>query len=167
MTDHYEMVALFAGTTSEEEIKPIVDRIHAVLQEHGATVTKTDFWGKRRLAYEITHIHHGYYDVVEFDLDTTKLQELEKTLQLDDTLLRHQIVRKQVKTPEQLAAEQHLRERIAAHRQAEKDKEVVTAMTTDSHPTPEPVPVVPAAPVSSEQISEKLEEILESDKIDV
>jgi len=164
MTGQYELLYILPGTKTEEEIKPLVERVHQLLVQHGATIVKTDFWGKRKLAYEIEHAHQGYYDLVEFDIVTTTLTGLEKELGLLEGVLRHQIVRRVVKTPEQLAAAQELRDRIAAKRQKTRDQETVSTMAAATEPAP---PVKPAEPMSSEQLEEKLEEILEKDSIDV
>lgn len=165
MVQHYELMYILPGTKTDEEVQPIVAQVHGILQQHGANLTKTDFWGKRKLAYDIDHIRQGFYDLVEFDLEATKLNELDNVLRLDDQVLRHQIVRKELKTPEELAAEQALRDRIAAKRQEAKEKEQVADLVAgQSEPKPEPIAT---GPVKADELAEKLEEILESDSVDV
>src|SRR4029077_16559870 len=134
-----------------------------LLRSHGANITKTDFWGKRKLAYEIDHLRHGFYLLVEFDLESTKLNELDKALQLNDDIGRHQMIRRIIKSAAAMAKTAALQERIAAKRQAAKEKEAA-AMVSEAV-TPAIAPVEPVAPVAQEKLSEKLEEILESDKV--
>lgn len=167
MTEHYELLAIFPGTQTDEEVLTSVQKLNELLVQHGAAITLHEFWGKRKLAYEIKHIRHGYYDLTEFDLETTKLQALDSALRLNETLLRHQVVRKIVKSPEVLAAEAALRERIAAKRQAVREKEQAVAVSADA-PVPTPVDTTePVAPVAKEKLEEKLEQILDSEKIDI
>lgn len=165
MTEHYELLYIVPGTMTEDEVQPTIEAVHRLLTDRGATVTKTEFWGKRKLAFEIKHVRQGYYDLVEFDLDPAALADLEKALRLHDGVLRHAIVRKRVKTPERLAAEERLRERIAAYRQAEKEKETVAELAAA---TPAPAPAATTeAKVAPEKLEEKLEEMLESDTLEV
>lgn len=165
MTEHYELLYIIPGHKTEAEAKPAVEAVHQVLTKHGAAIGKTDFWGKRKLAYEINHLRQGYYDVVEFDLESIGLAALEKDLGLNDNVLRHQIVRRQVKSAETLAREEALRQRIAAKRQAEKDRLQVATMAEQQAPVqtkPEET-----GPVAPEQLEQKLEEILGSDKVEL
>lgn len=166
MIQHYELLAIFPATKSEEEIKPDIDKLRSLLTEHGATVVREDFWGKRKLAYEIRHINHGYYHLVDFDVESSNLPALDRVLQLYDGLLRHQIVVKIVKGAEELAAEVALRERIAARRQVVKEQEAAAEFTPTPEPAPEQEPA-PAAPVPTQKLDEKLKELLGSDTLDI
>lgn len=177
MVEHYELLYILPGTKTEEEIQPIVEQIHGIVNDHGATAVKTEFWGKRKLAYEIDHLRSGYYDLIQFDLDTSKFHDLEKTLGLNEYIIRHQMVRRRVLTPEQQAAITQLQERIAARRQATKDQEAAASIKADAdagmkpktepEATPVSTPAEPSEPVTQEQLDKKLEEILESDTIEV
>jgi small subunit ribosomal protein S6 len=128
MVQTYELLYIIPGDKTEEEAKPITEQIKGLLTQLGATIANQDYWGKRKLAYEIEHIRQGYYDLIAFDVDTSKLPEIETALRLHEDVLRHMITIRIVKTPEQILAETQLRERIAAKRAAVKEKEVVAAV---------------------------------------
>jgi small subunit ribosomal protein S6 len=162
MVEHYELLTIFPGNLTDEEIQAPVNKLQELIKQHGAIIAKHDFWGKRKLAYEIAHLRHGFYDLTDFDLETKDLAKLDAALRLSDEVLRHQIVKRTVKTEAQLAAEQALREHIAAKRQAAREKEPIAA-TPESAPTTEPV----TGPVETQKLDEKLEEILDTDKIDL
>jgi small subunit ribosomal protein S6 len=166
MIDHYELLAIFPGTQTDEEAQSSVSQIQELLTKNGATITKHEFWGKRKLAYEIKHIRHGFYDLTEFDFEGTKLNQLNSVLRLNDLILRHQLIHRVVKSPERLAAEAALRERIAAKRQAARENEPVAAGAPSLEPAPT-APAEPAGPLEKAQLEAKLEEMLESDKIDI
>ena len=57
----------------------------------GGTHSSTDFWGKRRFAYEIDHINEGYYSVLTFAGEHELVSRLDRTLGLLDTVVRHKI----------------------------------------------------------------------------
>lgn len=90
---NYELMTIHRPELSEEEIRSKVTELETFLGAHGATVTSTDLWGKRRFAYEIDHIHEGYYSVVTFDADTELVSDLDRVLSLADDVVRHKIVR--------------------------------------------------------------------------
>lgn len=175
MTEHYDLLYILPGTKTDDEVKPMIDAVRAIVTEHGATDVKTDFWGKRKLAYEINGLRSGFYDLVQFDLETTKLQALDKVLGLNEHIVRHQVTRRKVLTPEQIAAETALRERIAARQQAVKDQEAAATIKAESDasmlaapaPVSTPAPAAPSEPVTPEQLDKKLEELLENDTLNV
>lgn len=164
MVNHYELLLIYPGTQTDEEAQQRTEAVQGILAQNGATVTLHEFWGKRKLAYEIDHIRHGYYDLFEFDIEATHLQKMETSIRLNDLILRHQIVSKEVKSPERLAADAALRERIAAKREAIREKEQGTQIA--GQPVEAPAEA-PSAPVAPEQLDQKLEEILDSEKVDV
>lgn len=168
MQQHYEILYIIAGTKAEDEVPALVSQIHDVLKSKGATIVKQDFWGKRKLAYEIDHIRYGYYDAIDFDMESTKLGELEQALRLNPIVLRSQITKRKVLTPEQIAANTEIRERIAAKREVAKEKEAVAMMGKPEEKLTEQTAAPAAqAPVEAKQLEEKLEEMLESDKVEL
>lgn len=78
---------------SEEEIANRVDGLTSFLTERGATISGKDIWGKRRFAYEIAHLHEGYYSVVTFAAAPEAISDLDRMLTLSDEVVRHKIVR--------------------------------------------------------------------------
>jgi hypothetical protein len=50
-------------------------------------------WGKRRLAYEVDRLRDGHYVITLLQLDGTKVADLERALQIHDTVFRHLLVR--------------------------------------------------------------------------
>ncbi len=167
MIEHYELLAIYPGTQTEEEAQATVNTLQEVLKQQGANITLHEFWGKRKLAYEIKHIRHGYYDLTEFDIEGTSLAKLDTTLRLHESVLRHQIVSKRVKTPEELAAEIALREKIAAKREAAREKEQAESVAAES-PVPVSTPTAEeSAPVEKQKLDEKLEQIFESKQVDI
>lgn len=167
MVKHYELLYILPGNKTEEEAQVMVQAVRDLVKQQGGNIIKEDFWGKRKLAYEINHLSHGYYDLVMFNIESTKLQALENVIRLSEHVVRHQVTSFIIKSPEQLAAEERLRERIAARRQADKEKEVANAIVADNAPSMPVVEPVLAAPMDSAQLDKKLEEILDEDKLDV
>ncbi|MFH1412981.1 MAG: 30S ribosomal protein S6 [bacterium] len=94
-TPHYELLYIISNKYSEDEIEPIKEKVTKLIIDNQGKITKNDDWGKKRLAYPIKHFRHGYYHLLEFDLDGNKLKIVEDWLRLSEQILRHQIVKKE------------------------------------------------------------------------
>lgn len=88
----YEIVYVIHPNLSDEERTAKVDRVHSLITENEGHLGKTEDWGKRVLAYEIRHCTDGYYGLAEFELDPNKVKAVEDRLNIDEEILRYQIV---------------------------------------------------------------------------
>jgi small subunit ribosomal protein S6 len=53
---------------------------------------RTEEWGRRVLAYEIRHFTDGVYGFTEFRLAPAAVKSIQDRLNIDEELLRYQIV---------------------------------------------------------------------------
>jgi small subunit ribosomal protein S6 len=83
---------ILPAEADEAAVGTATDRISRVVAKHSGQVHGIDRWGRRRLAYEIDRANEGYYVVVTFSADPTAQDELERTLNLADEILRHKTV---------------------------------------------------------------------------
>jgi ribosomal protein S6 len=58
---NYEVMTIHRPEIVEDDVRVKVAEIEGLLKARGAEISETDFWGKRRFAYEIDHIREGYY----------------------------------------------------------------------------------------------------------
>jgi len=89
----YELVMIFRPELAETEVRSEVSQVEKALVERGADIGQIDFWGKRRLAYEIKHLTEGYYAVVSFSGAVSAVDDLDRALSLSDNVLRHKFIR--------------------------------------------------------------------------
>ena len=90
---HYEVMLIVDPRLEDSSIQQAVDRYLGIVRERGGEVTKVDQWGRRKFAYELNHLHEGYYVVAECDAEAKTMDELGRVLRLADELVRHKIVR--------------------------------------------------------------------------
>lgn len=90
---NYEVMTIHRPDLAEDDFRGRVDDLAGFLSERGSNITNKDIWGKRRFAYEIDHLHEGYYSVVTFEAETPVVDELDRMLTLADEVVRHKIVR--------------------------------------------------------------------------
>ena len=89
----YEMMVIFDPTLDERTIAPSLDTLLNVVREEGGKVDQVDVWGKRRLAYEIKKNSEGIYAVVEMNCEPATVQELDRLLTLNESVLRTKVLR--------------------------------------------------------------------------
>lgn len=89
----YELMTIHRPELAEADVRSEIGVLEATIASSGA-VRDSDFWGKRRFAYEINHLHEGYYSVLTFDADEGPLVDtIDRALSLSDTVIRHKIIR--------------------------------------------------------------------------
>ncbi len=89
----YELMTIFRPEMAEADVKIEVERVEKALTDHGAEITLSDFWGKRRFAYEISHLNEGYYVVTQFNAEPEAFTDVDRALGLSDQVIRHKFVR--------------------------------------------------------------------------
>lgn len=91
--NRYETVCIVRPDVAEDVIKGIIQKATSSLEGTGATVTKVDEWGRRRLAYPIQKKSEGYYFVLDYTSAPASSKEVERILGLNEDVLRQQTVR--------------------------------------------------------------------------
>jgi len=88
----YEIVYVIKPDLSDEERAEKIARIHSLITDHSGEIESTEDWGKRVLAYEIKHYSEGYYGLTNFRLPPESVAAVEERLNIDEDILRYQIV---------------------------------------------------------------------------
>ena len=89
----YEVVYIIDPAVEEEARKALIARFNDLIANNGGTVEKVEEWGKRRLAYAIDYKTEGYYVLVNFQAEADLPKELERNLQISDSVIRYQVIR--------------------------------------------------------------------------
>ena len=90
----YELLYIIKTDVTEEQTAATVEKFNEVLKSQGAEIASVDQWGKRKLAYEIDKKYRdGYYVLVKFNTETAVVNETDRLLKIDETVLRHIITR--------------------------------------------------------------------------
>ena len=89
----YEVVYIIDPAVEEEERKALIAKFNDLIAGNGGSVDKVEEWGKRRLAYAIDYKTEGYYVLVNFQAEAELPRELERNLQISDSVIRYQVIR--------------------------------------------------------------------------
>ncbi len=87
MVRSYEMMVIVNPTVEDHSVE--VKAVEDLVAKLGGQVTKTDVWGKRRLAYEIDKLNEGIYVVFEYKCEPDQLKEFDRVLSLRPLIVRH------------------------------------------------------------------------------
>lgn len=91
----YETIFILHPSLDEEAVKANVEKFKGVIENGGGVVDNVDFWGKRKLAYEISKVNEGYYTLVNFTANTDLPKELDRNFRISDNVIRHIIVKEE------------------------------------------------------------------------
>lgn len=89
----YELGFIIPSNVAEGDTETIIGVVQEWIEKNEGSVTKVDYWGRRRLAYPINDFREGYYVFVHMEYPTQRLGDLEHSLHFDERILRHLIVR--------------------------------------------------------------------------
>jgi small subunit ribosomal protein S6 len=89
----YEVVHIAAPNTSDDDLNKLNTQLEQVVADLGGTVTKTDVWGRRKLAYPIEKYDEGIYTVFYIDGTGKEIAEVERRLRVTDLVIRFMTVR--------------------------------------------------------------------------
>ena len=89
----YELTYIVNSVLSDEQVKSVVERISKYIGDNNGEVLDTDEWGSRRLAYPINKKRNGYYVNLYMNAPGELIPRLERTLEIDDDILRYLTLR--------------------------------------------------------------------------
>jgi len=107
----YELLFIISPLrSSEEEITAAINRVRLAITTAGGEVNDVDQsppWGRRKFAYPIREyaegeasrrsFNEGYYVLCHFNLAASRVVDLERSLKLNDSVLRHMMTLIEVK----------------------------------------------------------------------
>jgi len=161
---HYEMLFILPNKFTEDEAKTVMGQVEKTLAANAATVTHNEYWGKKKLAYEIKHNAYGYYGLFEFDLEGKNLAKIDNDLRLSTDVLRHQIVVKKAKSEKEISREKEIRAKIDS-KKAEAEKVKVDGDKKASTAAKSKEKEKDSKKVDLKDLDEKLEGILNADDL--
>lgn len=164
MKEHYELLYIISlAKHTEEEINPVIDKVTELIKSYGGENIKSEVIGRKKLAYVIKQQRQGYYVTQEFDSAKEKFSALDRELRFNEDVLRHLIIKKRLKTTQEIAEEKKIKTKIE-NEEEEKIKEEIKKKGKAAKEEVEK-PEVKKGKVSLEELDKKLEEILDDDML--
>ena len=86
---HYEIVMLIHPDPAHDAAE-LLQRYETLLKDKGASITRSENWGKRQLAYPIDkHIHKANYVLLNVSCESEVIDHLEENIRYNDSVIRH------------------------------------------------------------------------------
>lgn len=91
--NNYEAVVILSQAIADEAKVAFAEKMKELIVSNGE-LTSVDEWGKKTLAYEIKKQTEGFYILFTFTAKPESIQEMNRLLGLDESVLKHMIIKK-------------------------------------------------------------------------
>ena len=89
----YELTVVVSAKLDDEGRTAEVEKVKALIEKFGGTITKIEEAGKKKLAYEIQKMKEAYYYFIQFDAEADVPAQLEANVRIMEPVLRYLCVR--------------------------------------------------------------------------
>ncbi|MBQ9157571.1 MAG: 30S ribosomal protein S6 [Eubacterium sp.] len=91
----YELAVVLNAKLDDDARADALEKVKALIERFGGTVTNVDEWGKKRLAYEIQKMREGYYYFIQFDASSETPAEIERRIRIMEPVIRYLCVKQE------------------------------------------------------------------------
>ena len=129
----YEGMFLLDTALAASDWDGVIGSIESILKRVEAEVISLRKWDERRLAYDVAKASRGTYILVYFKCDGEKIQEIEKTVQLSEKIMRVLILNAEHMTQEDIERDTPATktEKVQEDREAAAEVKVAEAKAAD------------------------------------
>jgi len=176
----YECAVLYPYPISQKEEQDVLKEVEKHFSEVGAKQMSKDLWGRRGLAYPIKKSNEGCFVIYHYELDPSKLKELDISLRITHGVLRHMFVKppkgyEVIKYSENYEAwlkegkddvgrEEKEKEEELQKQVADKAKRQVRRAKEEKK---ESIEEKTAVPIEQKKLDEELEKLISDDELDI
>ena len=162
----YELMLIFVSDLGEATIEKELEEIEKQIKSDGGDIFNKDIWGNRDLAYRIRKHGQGFYIVLNLNLPPSKISEFEKSLNINQAVIRFLLTRLPLnytlRTFSEYQAEAEEAAKKAAEARKVKEEEKMAKKKNMPHARPKPVAEAPRVEkvekVKAVPVEEKAEE---------
>ena len=94
--NQYEIAVLYHPDL-EIDLAKAEDRVKKIIADNGGEISKTDNWGKRKLAYPIKKQDYAVYVFYTVDIPAQNIQKVEQIFNITDEIIRFLISKPDLK----------------------------------------------------------------------
>lgn len=84
----YENVFIARQDITSAQVEALTDQLVALLKERGGDIKKREYWGLRNLSFRIKKNRKGHYVLLNIDAPPPALHEMERTMRINEDVLR-------------------------------------------------------------------------------
>jgi small subunit ribosomal protein S6 len=90
--NRYETVFILTPVLSEDQAKEAVKGFESFITNNGGKIKHNEFWGMKKMAYQIQKKSTGFYNLVEFEAEGDLVAKLEIEYKRDERIMRFMTV---------------------------------------------------------------------------
>jgi len=147
----YENVFISRQDISGAQVEALADTFTQLIADQGGEIKKREYWGLRNLTYRMSKNRKGHYVLFNIDAPPAAIVELERTMRINEDVLRYLTIRVDALEEGPSAVMQNRgshedrprrsdRDRYEGDRDRDRDRERPPALAAEPVPL-EPVPV--------------------------
>jgi len=125
-SDHYEVMILIPGQATEQEAAETFEQVKQTIVALKGTITSDQNLGRRALGFTVAGSRSGTYAVAEFDIEKPRVAELNEKFRIRKDVARYMLVKKHVKSAEELAEDARIAKKIDTRRKAKMEADIET-----------------------------------------
>jgi small subunit ribosomal protein S6 len=89
----YETVFIARQDVPATQVETLTNQFAELVAAQGGTVQKKEHWGLRSLAFRIKKNRKGHYTLMNIDAPAAAVKELERTMSINEDIIRYLTVR--------------------------------------------------------------------------
>jgi small subunit ribosomal protein S6 len=89
----YENVFIARQDVPATQVEALTTQFSELVTAQGGTVSKKEYWGLRSLAFRIKKNRKGHYTLLNIDAPPAAVKELERTMSINEDIIRFLTVR--------------------------------------------------------------------------
>ena len=89
----YENVFIARQDVPATQVETLTNQFAELVTAQGGTVQKKEYWGLRSLAFRIKKNRKGHYTLLNIDAPSAAVKELERTMSINEDIIRYLTVR--------------------------------------------------------------------------
>jgi small subunit ribosomal protein S6 len=89
----YENVFIARQDVPATQVEALTTQFTELVTAQGGTVAKKEYWGLRSLAFRIKKNRKGHYTLLNIDAPSAAVKELERTMSINEDIIRFLTVR--------------------------------------------------------------------------
>jgi small subunit ribosomal protein S6 len=89
----YENVFIARQDVPTTQVEALTKQFTDLVTAQGGTVSKSEYWGLRSLTFRIQKNRKGHYTLLNIDAPSAAVKELERTMSINEDIIRYLTVR--------------------------------------------------------------------------
>src|SRR5271166_726352 len=119
----YENVFIARQDISGAQVDALADSFQQLIADNGGEVKKREYWGLRNLAYRMRKNRKGHYVLMNLEAPPAVVAELERTMRINEDVLRYMTIRVEVHEEGPSAVIQNRGGREDRQRRGDRDRD--------------------------------------------